>query len=120
MSSVLNGLIESFVLDQADIIENRAAQFHRLDEAIRATQEPRDHRQRQVQSDFDYDPIAPIYHDGSDFYDHNFSRLTNEVYCSKFLTGALNWQETSERHVPPLPYSLTLFAKAKLFIVAEN
>jgi len=72
MSSVLNGLIESFVLDQADIIENRAAQFHRLDEAIRVTQEQRDHRQRQVQSDFDDDLISPIYNDGSDFYDHNF------------------------------------------------
>lgn len=72
MSSVLNGLIVSYVIGQVEVIEQRASQFQRLDDAIRVTQEQRDRRQRQIQSDFDDDLISPIYNDGSDFYDHNF------------------------------------------------
>lgn len=72
MSSVLNGLIQSYVLDQAENIENRAVQFERLDAAIQAMQEHLDHRQGTIQPDFDDGPVAPIYHDGNDFYDNNF------------------------------------------------
>lgn len=72
MSSVLNGLIESYVLDQAETIENRAVQFERLDEAIRATQAHWNHRQSRIEPDFDDEPISPIYHDGGDWNDHNF------------------------------------------------
>lgn len=72
MSSVLNGLIESYVLDQTEIIENRAVQFQRLDAAIQATQAHWSHRQGTVQPDFEDGPVSPIYHDGSDWNDHNF------------------------------------------------
>ena len=71
MSSVLNGLIQSYVLDQTENIENRAVQFQRLDAAIQAMQEHLDHRQGTIQPDFDDDPISPIYHDGNDFYENN-------------------------------------------------
>jgi antitoxin component of RelBE/YafQ-DinJ toxin-antitoxin module len=72
MSSVLNGLIETYVINQTKIIEHRATQFDRLDAAIKATQKQRDYRQARTEPDFDDGPISPIYHDGSDFYDHNF------------------------------------------------
>jgi len=72
MSSVLNGLIESYVINQTEIIEHRALQFERLDAAIKATQQQRDYRQAKIEPDFDDEPISPIYHDGSDFFDQNF------------------------------------------------
>ena len=72
MSSVLNGLIESYVINQTEIIEHRASQFERLDAAIKATQQQRDYRQAKNEPDFDDEPISPIYHDGSDFFDQNF------------------------------------------------
>lgn len=72
MSSVLNGLIETYVINQTEVIEHRASQFDRLDAAIKATQECRDHRQARIEPDFDDEPISPIYHDGSDFFDQNF------------------------------------------------
>ena len=72
MSSVLNGLIDSYVLDQAEIIENRAVQLQRLDAAITATQAHWNHRLGTIQPDFDDGPVEPIYHDGSDFYDNSF------------------------------------------------
>ena len=73
MSSVLNGLIDSYVIGQVEIIENRVAQFQRLDEAISATNLHRDHR-RLADTDYDDDhgPIGFLHHDGGDFYDHNF------------------------------------------------
>ena len=72
MSSVLNGLIETYVIRQTEIIEHRASQFDRLDAAIKATQKQRDYRQPRIEPDFDDETILPIYHDGSDFYDQNF------------------------------------------------
>jgi len=72
MSGVLNGLIESYVIDQAEILEHRASQFQRLDAAITATQPHWNHRQSTIEPDFDDGPASPIYHDGSDFYDNNF------------------------------------------------
>lgn len=72
MSSVLNGLIESYVLDQAEIIENRASQFERLDAAISATQAHWNRRQGTIQPDFGDGPVSPIYYDGSEWNDHNF------------------------------------------------
>ena len=72
MSSVLNGLIETYVIRQTEIIEHRSSQFDRLDAAIKATQKQRDYRQPRIEPDFDDEPISPIYHDGSDFYDQNF------------------------------------------------
>jgi hypothetical protein len=72
MSGVLNGLIESYVIDQAEILECRAVQFQRLDAAITATQADWNHRQSRIEPDFDDSPASPIYHDGSDFYDNNF------------------------------------------------
>ena len=73
MSSVLNGLIDSYVIGQVEIIENRVAQFQRLDEAISATNLHRDHR-RLADTDYDDDhgPIGFLHDDGGDFYDHNF------------------------------------------------
>ncbi len=72
MSSVLNGLIETYVIRQTEIIEHRSSQFDRLDAAIKAMQKQRDYRQPRIEPDFDNEPISPIYHDGSDFYDQNF------------------------------------------------
>ena len=72
MSGVLNGLIESYVIDQAEILEHRASQFQRLDAAITATQADWNHRQSRIEPDFDDEPISPIYHDGSDFYENIF------------------------------------------------
>jgi hypothetical protein len=74
MSSVLNGLIESYVIDQAEIIENRAAQFQRLDEAIRVTSLHRDHRRlAETAYDDDHGPIGFLYSDGGEIYsDDNF------------------------------------------------
>jgi len=74
MSSVLNGLIDSYVIGQVEIIEQRASQFQRLDEAIRATNQNRDHR---CLADTDYDddhgPIGFLYNDGGEIYtDDNF------------------------------------------------
>ena len=73
MSSVLNGLIDSYVIGQAEIIENRVAQFQRLDESISATNLHRDHR-RLAETDYDDDhgPIGFLHDDGGDFYHHNF------------------------------------------------
>ena len=73
MSSVLNGLIDSYVIGQVEIIEQRASQFQRLDEAISATNLHRDHR-RLADTDYDDDhgPIGFLHDDGGDFYDHNF------------------------------------------------
>jgi hypothetical protein len=72
MSGVLNGLIESYVIDQTEILEHRTSQFQRLDAAIQAMQEHLGHRQSTIEPDFDDGPISPIYNDGSDFYDRNF------------------------------------------------
>jgi hypothetical protein len=72
MSGTLNGLIESYVIDQTEILEHRTSQFQRLDAAIEATQAHWNHHQSTIEPDFDDGPISPIYHDGSDFYDHNF------------------------------------------------
>jgi len=71
MSSVLNGMIDSYLLDQTENIENRAVQFQRLDAAIQAMQEHLGHRQGTIQPDFDDGPVSPIYHDGNDFYESN-------------------------------------------------
>jgi len=68
MSSVLNGLIESYVINQTDIIERRQAQFQRLDAAI-ATMQVKP--VRMYQQDHDDCPIDFLYNDGSD-YDQNF------------------------------------------------
>lgn len=68
MSSVLNGLIETYVINQTEIIEQRQAQFQRLDAAI-ATMQVKP--VRMYQQDQDDGPISIFYDDGSD-YDHNF------------------------------------------------
>jgi antitoxin component of RelBE/YafQ-DinJ toxin-antitoxin module len=74
MSSVLNSLIDTYVIGQVEIIEQRASQFQRLDEAIRATNQNRDHR-RLADTDYDDDhgPIGFLYNDGGEIYsDNNF------------------------------------------------
>jgi hypothetical protein len=55
MSSVLNGLIESYVINQTEIIEQRQAQFQRLDAAI-ATMQVKP--VRMYQQDQDDGPIS--------------------------------------------------------------
>ena len=72
MSGTLNGLIDSYVIDQTEFLEHRTSQFQRLDAAIEATQAHWNHRQSTIEPDFDDGPISPIYHDGSDFYESNF------------------------------------------------
>jgi hypothetical protein len=68
MSSVLNGLIESYVINQTEIIEHKALQFERLDAAIASSQvKP----VRMYQQDQDDGPIDFLYNDGSD-YEQNF------------------------------------------------
>lgn len=71
---MLNSLIDTYVIGQVEIIEQRASQFQRLDEAIRATNQNRDHR-RLADTDYDDDhgPIGFLYNDGGEIYsDNNF------------------------------------------------
>jgi hypothetical protein len=72
MSAVLNGLIESYVIEQAENLEHRTAQLHRVDAAIMATDQNRTHRAEPILPDHDDGPISPIYHDGEEFDGYNF------------------------------------------------
>lgn len=73
MSSVLNGLIESYVIEQAENVENRAAKIQRLDDAIQATRKDHEHRQRQIWPDDDDDgPIDFLHDDGGEWNEHDF------------------------------------------------
>lgn len=85
MSSVLNSLIEAYVIGQTEIIEYKASQFHRLDEAIASSQlnhaltqqhllqaEASHQRLMAKPLDQDNDPISFFYDDGRDYGHNNF------------------------------------------------
>jgi len=72
MSSVLNGLIESYIIEQADNVEHRAAKIQRLDDAIQASHKDHEHRQRQNWPDDDDGPIGFLHDDGGQWNEHNF------------------------------------------------
>jgi hypothetical protein len=73
MSGVLNALIDTYVIDQAENVEHRAARFQRLDAVIGAIHSQHGHHQREVlPDDDDGGPLSIFYDDGGDFYESNF------------------------------------------------
>jgi hypothetical protein len=69
MSSVLNSLIDQWIIDQAENLKHRSTSLQRVDEAIASSQVKHLHLH---QTDHDDGPISFFHHDGSDFNEHNF------------------------------------------------